>query len=178
MMTQVGGTEGPTLVTSERDEAIHALYEREFRSLVGLAALLVDERGAAEDVVQDAFVKLYRSWNRVADSNKAPAYLRSAVLNTARSALRHRRVVRVKQPLPDPPPPSADEAAVTHEEQRELMDALAELPRRCREVTVLRYYGELSEAEIAEALGISKGSVKSYAHRGLQLLGERLEVSR
>lgn len=143
-----------------------------------LASLLVDDRGSAEDVVQDSFVKLYRAWDRLTDPASAKAYLRSIVINTARSALRHRRVVRVKRPPSRPEPPGPAENAVSSDEQRNVIAAIHQLSRRCREVLVLRYYGDLSEREIAETLGIAPGTVKSYAHEGMQRLTEILEASR
>lgn len=156
------------------------LYRSHYAELVRLAALLVDDRGVAEEVVQDAFVSVARRRERAPldDAQAVPAYLRSAVLNGARSALRRRAVRRRHLRSVEPPPdaPSADVAALAHEETRRVLTALRRLPGRQREVLVLRYYADLSEAEIAETLGISPGSVKTHAHRGLASLSETLEA--
>lgn len=166
------------LVDERREQGIKALFESEYSNLVRLASLLVDDRGSAEDVVQDSFVKLYRAWDRVVDPASAQAYLRSIVMNTARSALRHRRMVRDRRTPNRPEPPGPAENAVASEEQRGVIAAIQQLSRRCREVLVLRYYGDLSEREIAETLGIAPGTVKSYAHEGMQRIAEILEASR
>ena len=162
----------------DRDEALRDLYQDHYRSLVRLAALLVDDRESAEDVVQDAFVKAYRSWERMRDPAAAPAYLRSIVLNTARSGLRRRLVAARNRPSPAPDAAPADEPALLSEDRREVLEALRSLPRRQRECLTLRYYLDCSEAEIAETLGISKGSVKWHACRGLAALAGRLEARR
>lgn len=155
------------------------LYRDAYRDLVRLAALLVDDRGVAEELVQDAFVATARVRARggLLDPGAAPAYLRSAVLNRARSQLRKRDVRRrhLRSVAPPPSAPAADGPTLAHDETRRMLDALARLPDRQRAVLVLRYYGELTEAEIADALGISAGSVKTHAHRGLAALSEHLE---
>lgn len=165
-------------VAVDRDDALRDLYQDHYRSLVRLAALLVDDRETAEDVVQDAFVKAYRSWGRINDPAAAPAYLRSIVCNTARSRLRRRGVAARHRPSLPPDAAGADEAALLSEDRREVIDALRALPRRQRECLVLRYYLDCSEAEIASTLGISTGSVKSHASRGIAALATRLEPAR
>ncbi len=161
------------------DPWLRDLYRAEYRGLVRLAALLVDDVGLAEEVVQDAFVATARegAGPRLRDDAAAASYLRRAVLNRARSQLRKRRVRRRHLRSAEPPPtgPPADRAALAADETRTMLDALGELSDRQREVLVLRYYAELSEAEIAEALDIAPGSVKTHAHRGLRVLAERLE---
>lgn len=155
------------------------LYRSEYRNLVRLAAILVDERGLAEELVQDAFVAAARTSGASAlrDPSAAPAYLRSAVLNRARSHLRKRGVRRRHLRSVGPPPnePAADGPALQADATRRMIDALHRLPERQREVLVLRYYAELSESEIAETLGISAGTVKTHAHRGLAALERHLE---
>lgn len=154
-------------------------YRRDYRSLVRLAALLVDDTGVAEEIVQDAFVAVARRAN-IASEDRADAYLRSAVLNGARSRMRRRRVRarHLRSVGPPPTAPSAEAPALAAEDSRAVMAALATLPTRQREVLVLRYYAELSEAEIAETLGVSAGTVKTHAHRGLAALESRLEDQR
>jgi RNA polymerase sigma-70 factor (sigma-E family) len=154
---------------------LRGLYESDRASLVRLASLLLHDRDQAEEVVQDAFVKAYVRWGRLREPDKAPAYLRSAVLNGARSRLRHLRVVeRTTQPSP-PPGTSAETQLLVREEHERVIAALRSLPARQRECLALRYYLDLSEAEIASTLGISQGSVKTHVHRGLAALAGRLE---
>ena len=154
------------------------LYRSEYRRLVRMAALLVDEVGEAEEIVQDAFIATSRAHRTgsVLDPTATASYLRSAVANGARSRLRKRRVRRRHLRSVEPPPtaPPADVGALESESTREVLDALRTLPDRQRAVLVLRYYGDLSEAEIADALGISAGTVKTHAHRGLAALEDRL----
>jgi RNA polymerase sigma-70 factor (sigma-E family) len=150
------------------------LYREHYRSLVRLASLLVDDIGECEELVQDAFVRVYRG-AALREPDRAPAYLRSAVLNAARSHLRRREVRRRHLTAVRDPVASAEDGAVASDETRRVLAALRSLPDRQREVLTLRFYMELSESEIAETLGISTGSVKTHAHRGLAALAGRLE---
>lgn len=152
------------------------LYRNSWSTLVRLATLLLGDRAGAEDVVQDAFARTYLHLDRLRGVPGATAYVRTAVVNGARSALRHRRVVITKSRSlydGDAGPLPGDELLAA-EEHREVMAALADLPRRQREVLVLRYWSELSEADIAATLGISRGAVKSTASRGIAALDRRL----
>jgi RNA polymerase sigma-70 factor (sigma-E family) len=167
MMAAMAFVAGPGDAADDREEALACLYRAEYRSLVRLACLLLDDRGAGEDTVQEAFVRLHRHWARVRD---APAYLRSTVVNLARSRLRKRLVARRHRPTPRPDAVSAEAQAILSEQQREVIAALRGLPRRQRQCLALRYYLGLSEAEIAATLGISAGSVKSHTHRGVAAL--------
>ena len=135
----------------------------------------------AEEVVQDAFVAVHDRWSRLRDTDKALAYLRQTVVNRSRSALRHRSVVArhaARETVPNHVD-SADEPALAGDRRAAVLDAMKALPERQREVLALRYYLDLSEAEIAGALGISRGAVKSHASRGSAtlrtLLGAYLE---
>jgi RNA polymerase sigma-70 factor (sigma-E family) len=154
------------------DEALEQLYAAHWRGLVRLSVLLVRDQGVAEEVTQDAFVAVHARWSRLRDPDKALAYLRQTVVNRSRSALRHRAVVqrhadRRTAPLVEA---GADQAALVGDRRAAVLDAMRELPQRQREVLALRYYLDLSEAEIAEALGISRGAVKSHASRGAAAL--------
>jgi RNA polymerase sigma factor (sigma-70 family) len=197
---------------------LEAAYREHYASLVRLASILVDDVGTCEEVVQEAFVNVWRRGGTVRDAERLPAYLRSAVLNGARSHLR--KVVVRRRHLSSVPAPSTDPAtgpvpavgggggagagpgaggragrrdveavgtdtsegpeagAMASDETRQVLAALRALPERQREVLSLRYYLDLSEAEIAATLGISPGSVKTHAHRGLAALTERLEALR
>ena len=152
--------------TSDAD--IERLYRTQRLSMVRLALLLVDDRETAEDVAQDAFAALHRRWQSLRTEDAAIGYLRTCVINGARSVLRRRRTVR-RQPQPDADlfvAESADRRVLLAEEHREVIAAMRRLPARQREVIVLRYWSELSEPQIAATLGISVGSVKSSASRG------------
>jgi RNA polymerase sigma-70 factor (sigma-E family) len=157
---------------ADRDDALAALHREHYTALVRLACVLLDERGAGEEVVQEAFVRLHGSWPRV---HEPLTYLRATVLNLARSRMRRVLVARRRVEPVSRSATSPEEHAVRLSDQQEVLDAVRALPRRQRECIVLRYYAELSEAEIASTLGISAGSVKSHSHRGLAALARRLE---
>lgn len=159
----------------DADMAVTALYSAHFRSLVRLAVLLVRDTATAEEVVQDAFVAIHGAWRRLRDPDKALAYLRQSVVNRSRSVLRHRAVVEKYAPKGLPDAPSAEHGAIGEFERSAVIEALRALPSRQREALVLRYYGDLSEAEIAHAMGISKGAVKSHTARGMAALRSVLE---
>ena len=154
------------------DEAVTRLFAAHYRQLVRLAALLLSDGAAAEEVVQDAYVRLHQHWWRLREPDRALGYLRTSVVNGARSALRHRSVAQRYAAGLRPPPnvPSAESQHLDSVENATLLAALRRLPPRQRETLVLRYYADLSEAEIAAALGVSPGAVKSYASRGVQSL--------
>lgn len=157
------------------DEGVTALFRVHAAGLRRVAVLLVDDAATAEDVVQDAFVRLHRRWLLLRDPDKALAYLRTSVVNGSRSRLRRRRTERGYVLPAVGEQPSAEHTVLRTAELRAVGDGLAALPRRQREVLVLRYYLDLSEAEIAASLGISTGSVKSHASRGIAALAVRLE---
>lgn len=169
---------GATTVPLDRDQLLSELYREHYRSLVRLAALLLDRREAAEEVVQDAYLKLYRNAERITKRSSADAYLRSIVLNLARSHMRRRMVARKHPPGPQPPSPGADARITVSEDTAEVLDALRALPRRQRECLALRFYEELTEEEIASTLGISRSSVKTHVRRGLTTLADKLEALR
>jgi RNA polymerase sigma-70 factor (sigma-E family) len=156
---------------------IDDLYRTHRMQMVRLAILLVDDISSAEDVVQEAFTGLYRNWGNLRDRNAAIGYLRTAVVNGSRSMLRRRRTARAYVP-PDPGTArSAESLAMLSTEHQAVVSALADLAPRQREVLVLRYYGGLSEAEIAEATGLSKGTVKSTASRAVAKLGDIMRTT-
>lgn len=159
----------------DADTALEQLYAAHYASLVRMAVLLLRDQPLAEDVVQDSFVALHGRWDRV-DPAAAPAYLRRTVLNRSRSALRHRTVVARHRPDPAAPGAPADEPVLQQERRSRVLDALAALPTRQREVLVLRYYVELSEKDIASTLGISRGAVKSHASRAAVALRRSLSA--
>ena len=164
-----------TATTWDADEAVTALYTAHYRSLVRISAVLLRDQGAAEEVVQDAFVAMHGAWRRLRDPDKALAYLRQAVVNRSRSALRRRRTAEKYAPAPMPDAASAEHHALEALEHDAVLIALRRLPHRQRETLVLRYYADLSEAEIAEAMGVTRGAVKSHASRGMATLRSMLE---
>jgi RNA polymerase sigma-70 factor (sigma-E family) len=160
------------------DRALTDLYAAQWHSLVRLSWLLVRDQQLAEETVQDAFVSMHSRWSQLRNQDLALAYLRRCVVNSSRSVLRHRKVedrylsseTAALTARGSTDEPSAEERAVDHATGAQLMASLGRLPRRQREVLTLRYYLDLSEAQIAEALSISAGSVKAHAHRGLSAL--------
>jgi RNA polymerase sigma-70 factor (sigma-E family) len=162
--------------TSQID--LEGLFRAEWTRLVRVAFLLVDDLGLAEDLVQEAFVRTHQAQARIRDADAAPAYLRATTVNLARSRLRRLRLVRRHPPRSDVAAASPEEQVVLSEDHHEVLRALRRLPQRQRECVVLRYYLDLSEKEIATALGISAGSVKSHSHRAITALTTALEALR
>lgn len=150
------------------------LYRDHRMRMVRLAILLVDDPATAEDVVQEAFTGLHRHWAGLRDEAAAVGYLRTAVVNGSRSVLRRRRTARDYVPPHQVNARSAESLAMLTAEHQAVVDALATLPPRQREVLVLRYYGGMSESEIAESTGISRGTVKSTASRALDAVQRAL----
>ena len=170
-------TLNPPSAHLDADALVETMFADQGASLVRLARVFCDDRNAAEDLVQEAFIRLHRSAGSIRDLGRAPAFLRSIVINLARDhnrrglmSLRHRASTE-----PRTPPIEPDERAVRDEEVDEVLVALRTLPERQRACLVLRYYEELSIAEVAESLRISANSVKTHCRRGLANLESRLE---
>jgi len=162
----------------DAERAVSALYSTHYRSLVRLAALLVRDVATAEEIVQDSFIAMHGAWRRLQDNEKALSYLRQSVVNRSRSVLRHRVVVDRNAPKPAPDMPGAEQGALTVLERTAMVSALRSLPPRQREALVLRYYGDLSEAQIATTMGISRGAVKSHTARAIASLRVLLEMEK
>jgi RNA polymerase sigma-70 factor (sigma-E family) len=176
------GLAGPgSAGSAEARQAVTALYQAHALGLIRLAVVMLGDRAAAEDVVQEAFCGLYRRWHALADSERALSYVRSSVINGCRTALR-RRVRQFTGPAgdwpggtaADRPGESAESAALISEEHRQVLAAIRRLPSRQREALVLRYYLDLDEAEIATSMRVSRGTVKSTTSRALAALGRLL----
>ena len=159
---------------SGAEAAVGALYRAQAVGLIRLAYLMLGDRTAAEDVVQDAFCGLYRNWGRLADPSGARPYVRSSVLNGCRS-VRRRRALGHRVTTYQPPTGSAEAAVLSREERQEVLRAVRRLPDRQREALVLRFYLDLPDPEIARVMGIRPGTVRSAAHRALKALGHLLE---
>lgn len=165
---------GTVAATLDVDRFVADMFRAEGVSLVRLARLFVDDRNAAEDLVQEAFIRLARSARRIEDPDRAPAYLRSIVLNLARDHNRRGLVsLRHRSPIIDVQA-GIDDELVLREDQLQVLDALRELPARQRACLVLRYYDELGIDDIAATLGVSRNSVKTHLQRGLAALEARL----
>jgi RNA polymerase sigma-70 factor (sigma-E family) len=154
---------------------VTALYEAHALGLVRLAVVMTGDQGSAEDIVQDAFLGLYRRWDHLTDLPHPLAYLRASVLNGCRTALRRRSRAERTQYLREVPGESAEALALLSEEQRAVARAIRGLPARQREALVLRYYLSMSEADTAAAMRVSRGTVKSATSRALAAIGRRLK---
>lgn len=177
-MAIVGSRRDP-VARAAADDGVSALYAVHWAPMVRLAWLFVHDDLLAEEIAQDAFVALHRKWHEVQEG-LGTAYLRQCVVNGARSALRHHRVEqryldaeRDRQVRRSAT--SAEDVALSAHGSDELFGSLQRLPQRQREVLVLRYFLDLSEHQIADALGIAPGSVKTHAHRGLAALRTQME---
>ena len=180
--TLVAGTLPPEVIAVpapagawDASEVVTEIYTLHYNQLVRLAVMLVHDVQTAEEVVQDAFEAMHLAWRRLRETEKALSYLRQAIVNKSRSVLRHRKVVELHAPKPAPDEQSAEHAALTLIERSAVTSALRSLPERQREAVVLRYYGDFSEADIAKAMGISRGAVKSHTARAMAALKATLE---
>jgi RNA polymerase sigma-70 factor (sigma-E family) len=182
---QDSATDGPSPVAADETtlaegttvDHLTETYRAHYRSLLGLAALLLDDIASCEDVVQEAFIRVHSARGRVREPEKTLAYLRQTVVNLSRSALR-RRILGLKllsKPMPDMA--SAEEGAYVSLERDALIKAMRGLQRRQREVLSLRYFADMTEAQVAEVLGISLGSVKAYGSRGIAALRVAMEAT-
>ncbi|MET9464836.1 SigE family RNA polymerase sigma factor [Streptomyces sp. NPDC006544] len=172
--TAVGAAE---VVAGTTVDHLTETYQAHYRSLLGLAALLLDDTASCEDVVQEAFIRVHSARSRVRDREKTLAYLRQTVVNLSRSALR-RRILGLKllsKPMPDMA--SAEEGAYDLLERDDLIKSMRGLQRRQREVLVLRYFADMTEVQVADTLGISLGSVKAYGSRGIAALRVAMEAA-
>jgi len=174
------GADAPDLVGARcaagasAETAVDSLYRAQAVGLIRLAYIMLGDRQAAEDVVQDAFYGLFRHWDRLANQDGAVYYVRTSVLNGCRTALR-RRAFGLRLTTYQPPAGSAEAAVLSNEERQEVMRAVRALPGRQREALVLRFYLDLPDQEIARIMGVRPGTVRSAMHRALKALGPMLE---
>ncbi len=159
----------------ERDLVL-SLYEDHHAELVRFASFVAPESGMAEDLVHEAFVKLYGAKDRLQDPAKVGAYLRTIVVNLSKGRARHLGVIRRNRPEPQPDAVSAEVNAMRSETGDRVVAALRRLSDRQRACLVLRHYEDRSESEIAEILGISIGSVRTHVHRGMERLAVLLHA--
>ncbi len=173
-VARIPATPTDAVAVADVDLFVEAMYHEHGRGLVHMVRLFVDDRNAAEDLVQEAFIRLARSAHKIRDDRKAAAYLRSIVLNLARDHNR-RGLVSLRHRLPfDDQQASTEDIVVLAEDHEQVVDALRTLPRRQRDCLILRYYDELGIDDIAETLDISRNSVKTHLTRGISALESRL----
>ena len=165
--------------TPARVELVDVLFRRHYTALLRLGVVMLGDREAAEDAVQDAFVALHRRRRHLRDPAAAEAYLRACVLNRCRSFVRRAITQRAPRPLMlvREHEQSPEDATVGRQEVESLVTVMRTLARRQREVLACRYVLELSVAETAELLAISEGAVKSHTSRALRALQQRIEVT-
>ena len=154
---------------------VTALFREHHLELVRLAVLMTGDLATAEDVVQDAFEHLHRRWHRLREPASGLAYARTSVVNGCRLTHRRSTVARRYAPRLAGPVVASPDSAAAMAEESEMMTALRLLPRRQREVLVLRYYADLDVAEIAATLRIGASTVRSTISRGLASLARALE---
>jgi RNA polymerase sigma-70 factor (sigma-E family) len=175
---EAGGSGGPPSVARPGGDsavAVTDLFRDHHLELVRLALVMVGDLATAEDVVQDAFERLHRGWRRLRQPSSGLAYARSSVLNGCRSVHRRAAVARKHVPrLAEHPGARGEDPASAADDRGELAAALRRLPRRQREVLVLRYYLDLDVAEIADTLRISPSAVRATNTRGLAALARAL----
>lgn len=163
------------LMDQDADSAVTALYHVHYRPLVRLAALLVQDIDVSEELVQDSFVAMHSVWRRLADSDRALSYLYQAVVALSRTMLRHRTVAgKIPTELAPDDIPAVDPVAVTELDHSAIVSALRTLAPRQREVLVLQYYSDLTEAQTASAMRISKRAVKSHTAHAMSSLRAQL----
>ncbi|NBM15155.1 sigma-70 family RNA polymerase sigma factor [Streptomyces sp. GC420] len=165
-------------VEDEREVSVARLFDLHYTPMLRLAALLGADD--PENIVAEAYYQIYRKWRKLRDAESAEAYLRSTVCNLTRMRIRHLQVARrhAETPAPSDWVASAENSALLKDDQRVLIAALQELPARQREALVLRHWLGLKESEIAAAMGISAGSVKTHTSRGLAALTQAMEARR
>ncbi len=174
-----GGRAGAVLrvlpgVPSNREAAVRALYETRHAELVRFATFIVGDVHAAEDVAQEAFMRVYDAWDRLQNPDQAVAYLRATVVNLGRGRHRRRMVAERKQPPHLVPVPSAEDDAMGRVGRSAVLDAVSALPSRQRACVVMRHWLRMTEGEIAATLDVSIGSVRTHNKRGLETLQRKL----
>ncbi|MFP5299508.1 MAG: SigE family RNA polymerase sigma factor [Actinomycetota bacterium] len=164
---------------AERDAEFASLFDRHYAPMCRLAYVIIGDAQMAEELVMEAMLKTFTGWNRIRDMDRVDAYLRQAVVNMCRSKIRRKtienRVNRVIHHRDETKAPDWDPER--HETGRLVWAAVRELPERQRACVVLRYFEDLPEAEIANALGCSVGTVKSQLSKARAKLERALAGS-
>jgi RNA polymerase sigma-70 factor (sigma-E family) len=155
-----------------KNDLLEAVFADHYEGFCRLATLLLDDRSAAEEVVQEAFLRTFSSLWRLRQPNRAQFYVRATVVNLCRSRLRRRGREETTNRAHWRDAAQWDDERV--EDALAVLDAVRALPRRQRETVILRYYEDLSERDVATALGCSVGTVKSQLARARNTLAQRL----
>jgi RNA polymerase sigma-70 factor (sigma-E family) len=158
----------------DQEGSIVALHRAHYEQLARLAGLLLGDRGAGEEVAQEAFARLWVSWPSLRDPASAAGYLRASTVNLSRSRLRRLSLARRHGAVLRPLSLDVQEGSDALGDRMLLRQTLAKLPRRQREAVLLRYFADLSESDVAAAMDISQGAVKSHLHRALASLAKHL----
>ena len=166
----------PIPVRWDGDQALTAIYRDHYRGLVRLAWLLVQDVTTAEDVVKESFVAMHTAWRRLRDSDRALAYLRHSVVDRSRSVRRNRALAGRKAWQPGSGVPGAELSALRPLGHAAVVRALLSLPARQREALALTYYGNLSEAQVASAMGVSQGAVERHMASAIAALRVVVEI--
>jgi RNA polymerase sigma-70 factor (sigma-E family) len=167
--------EWPGQEADDPEAVIRALFDAHYQPLVRLASTFVRDVATSEEIAQDAFVALHRAWPRLRDTGRALSYLRRSVTNGSVSVIRRRATAARYVPDSVPDAPSAEQVITTLLDRQAVVAALGRLPARQREVLVLRYFADLSEADAAQTMGISRGTLKSHTWRAMSALRKHLE---
>ena len=157
------------------DEGLIELYRTYAADLLEMLWVFVGDKATAEDLVQEAFIRVHRAWPRIEQGSAARAYLRTSAFNLARSGFRRKVVALRHRPAQTPPASSPEVDVVLSEDQREVAAALRGLPARQRQCVVLRYWSDLGDREVADELGISVNSVKTHLRRAMVGMEKQLE---
>lgn len=178
-----GGRAGAALrvlpsVPSDREAAVRVLYEERHAELVRFATFITGDSDAAEDVSQEAFMRVYDAWDRLEDHDRALAYLRATVVNISRGRHRRRMVAERNQPPRLVAVPSAEDDAMGRVGRSAVLEAVSALPSRQRACVVMRHWLRMTESEIAATLDVSIGSVRTHNKRGIETLQRKLGALR
>ena len=178
-----GGRAGAALrvlpsVPSDREAAVRALYEERYPELVRFATFITGDSDVAEDVSQEAFMRVYDAWDRLDDHDQALAYLRATVVNISRGKHRRRMVAERNQPPRLVAVPSAEDDAMGRVGRSAVLQAVSALPSRQRACVVMRHWLRMTESEIAATLDVSIGSVRTHNKRGIETLQRKLGALR
>jgi RNA polymerase sigma-70 factor (sigma-E family) len=158
--------------------ALEDVYLAQYPQLVRLALLVLGGDAFAEDIVQEAFIRVFRARSGIRDPDRAASYLRVTTMNLARSALRRQQTAWRHVPAWPAQPAGPEEQALASDRDAGVLAALRLLPCRQRQVILLRYYADLSVLETARTLRISTGSVKTHGSRALAALADALRETR
>jgi len=163
---------------SNRESAVRALYEERHAELVRFATFILGDVHAAEDLSQEAFVRVYDAWDRLDHPDQAVAYLRATIVNLSRGRHRRRMVAERNQPPRLVPVPSAEDDAMGRVGRSAVLEAVSSLPTRQRACVVMRHWLRMTEGEIAATLDVSVGSVRTHTKRGVETLQRKLGALR